>query len=186
MSIAEIFLLWAIFSTLVVIFVYDLRHKIIPDGLAYAFAGLSLIFSLMVYFLKSGGIDLYALFLGIIAGPLLFLPFFLLWFFSKGTMMGLGDGKLALGMGWFLGISGGIAALILSFWLGTALVVFLFFLRLALEKLQKSMDGGRNRFFLGLSGFTMKSEVPFAPFLILGTAVIFFCGSHFLLSLFGF
>lgn len=73
--------------------------------------------------------------------------------------MGLGDGKLALGIGWLLGFSGGLAALILSFWIG-ALVGLALLLRA--------------RLFRSAGGLTMKSEIPFAPFLILGTGLAWF------------
>ncbi len=147
-----------IISLLVVITVYDIRHKIIPDGIVYLFALLSLLgIFLFPYNLAPSP---YAL----ISGPILFLPFFLLWFFSKGTLMGLGDGKLVLGIGWLLGLSRGLTAIILAFWIGAAVSVII----LGIQKF-------RNR-----SGLTMKSEIPFGPFLILGTLIVLFTGFSFL------
>jgi prepilin signal peptidase PulO-like enzyme (type II secretory pathway) len=141
---ADIF--WAIeFALLIVITIYDYRHKIIPDGLVYAF---SLIALLGVFYF--GSIDFWSL----IAGPLLFLPFFLLWFVSKGRWIGLGDGKLALGIGWALGAIDGGSAIVLGFWIG------------ALVSLAILAFGGKR--------LTIKSEVPFGPFLILGFLLIFF------------
>ena len=73
--------------------------------------------------------------------------------------MGLGDAKLALGMGWFLGLVSGVSAVIFGFWIGAAVSVLLLIgqkLNLAGKKL------------------TIKSEIPFAPFLILGLLAVFF------------
>ena len=39
--------------------------------------------------------------------------------------MGLGDGKLALGIGWLLGLEHGGSAIMLSFWLGAGVALAL-------------------------------------------------------------
>lgn len=141
-----------IFSLLIVISVYDLRHKIIPDKLVYVF----IIISFLSIFINSflfGSVFILPTFAILISGPLLALPFVLLWFFSKGRLMGLGDGKLVLGIGWMLGLSSGIFAIILSFWIGTIVSVSLM--------------------FLSKKKINMKTEIPFAPFLIISTLVTF-------------
>ncbi len=145
----------AVFSVLAVIFVYDLRHKIIPDGLSVLFAALGL--GRIVFFPLATGFPGTQL-LDLIAGPLFFLPFFLLWYFSKGKWIGLGDGKLAWGIGWFLGLVGGASAITLGFWAG------------ALVSL--AIIGFHSLFGKGPS-VGMKTEVPFAPFLILGLLLVF-------------
>lgn len=154
-------------SILIVIFVYDMRHKIIPDGLVYAFAVLSLIYLLVfqIYF----GYGAREIIYSVLVGFEFFLPFFLLWFFSGGRWMGFGDAKLALGIGWFLGLWNGLAALVLAFWIGAAYSIAV----LLLNKL------GIVRLFFLLKNLTMKSEIPFAPFLILGVATAFFAGIDF-------
>lgn len=144
-------------SILMVIMVYDMRHKIIPDGLVYAFIILSLLKLV-------GETGIPAIFeaphvLDLLAGPLLYMPFFLLWFFSKGTWMGLGDAKLALGIGWMLGFSGGISAVTLAFWMGALFSI-------ASLLMQK--------FAITQGSLSMKTELPFAPFLILGLLAVYF------------
>ena len=138
-----------IFSILIVISIYDLRHKIIPDGLVYAFALISLFYTLIFAFSPWN----------LVAGGILFLPFYLIWLISKGTWIGLGDAKLALGMGWFLGLIDGLGALFVGVWVGAIICIALFALKPILH----------SKFRL-----TMSSEIPFAPFLIIGTVLIFF------------
>jgi len=151
-----------IWSLLVVILVYDLRHKIIPDAFVYTFVVLVLIKSLLV---SIAGVGFFATLmnLDLWAGPILFLPFFLLWFLSRGRLMGLGDGKLALGIGFLLGLGEGTTALVIGFWVGAIVSVAI----LLLQKTGLSLFGRK---------LTMKSEIPFAPFLILGTLIVFLTG----------
>ena len=146
-------------SILVVISVYDLRHKIIPDTFVFTFAGLALV-SVILVFVQSR--DLSALFFDVLAGPLYFLPFAALWYFSKGTWMGFGDAKLALGIGWFLGIGSAYIAIILGFWIG-AIVGVGMVVYSRIVKLSNSQEK-----------VTMKSEIPFGPFLILGLLIMIF------------
>lgn len=145
-----------IFSILIIIFIYDLKHKIIPDNLVYTFATLA--FLGMFFEFSTLGLSIPTLIM-FFSGPLLFLPFFLLWFFSGGKLIGLGDGKLALGMGWFLGLSLGASAIMYSFWIG-ALISILLMIFFSLNSREKHL--------------TMKSEIPFGPFLILGLVLTFF------------
>ena len=142
-----------IFSLLIVISVYDLRHKIIPDKLVAVFILVSL-FSVFVNPAPFGSIFIMPTYTALLAGPILALPFALLWLFSKGRLMGLGDGKLVLGIGWLLGLSAGVCMVILSFWIGTIISVLLMVLS------KKKMN--------------MKTEIPFAPFLIASAFIVFF------------
>ncbi len=151
-----------IFAILVVISVYDFRHKIIPDGLSYAF---SLIASLHLFFGNTSGWDF-------LAGAIFFLPFYILWLISGGKWIGLGDGKLVLGIGWLLGLIDGISSIVLAFWIGAVVA-------LSAMTYQK-LSSRRHR-------LSFKREIPFGPFLILGALLIFFfrwdiMGLHALLS----
>ena len=143
-------------SLLVVIFVYDLRHKIIPDVLSYTFAAVALSRLFLFY---QGSIFNYPNFFDLLAGPLVALPFVALWYFSRGKWIGLGDGKLALGIGWFLGLAGAISALCIAFWVGALIGVGLILAQKYLPR--------RSR-------LSLKSEIPFAPFLILGLLIVYF------------
>lgn len=143
-----------IFSLLMVISVYDIRHKIIPDKLVYMYAAVALL-SIFINHTGVGPLFVTPSLLAILSGPLFALPFALLWLVSQGRWMGLGDAKLILGIGWMLGPLQAFAALTVSFWIGAlvSLAIILF---------------SRNK-------VNMKTEIPFAPFLIIGTLIIFFC-----------
>ncbi len=135
-------------SLLVVITVYDLRHKIIPDLFVFLFIFLGL---LQAFFLP--GSLLVNIEATIIGGLATALPLFLLWAVSRGRWLGFGDVKLALGMGLFLGVRNGLSSLMLAFWLGAIIGVAL----ITIPKLLKKKKKG---------AYHMKSELPFAPFLI--------------------
>jgi len=146
-----------IFSILIVIFVYDLHHKIIPDVLSYTFAGLALVQTVLK--LPIGEVLTMSTTLDLFSGVILFLPFFLLWFISSGKWIGLGDGKLALGIGWYLGFVSGLSAIILAFWIGAIFAIVL----MLIDRLET-----RSR------KITMKTEIPFGPFMILAVWIQFF------------
>lgn len=130
---------------LIIIAAYDFRHKIIPDQLVYSFSTLSVLY----LFLGYSSLFVIPSLGSLLAGPLLAAPFAALWLFSSGKYIGFGDAKLALGIGFLLGLAQGVAAMILAFWAGA--FVGLLMIILSRRKV------------------TFKSEVPFAPFMILGT-----------------
>jgi len=147
-----------IVSTLVAISVYDLKHMIIPDGMVFFFDAVAFIFLLASH--QFNVLSMPTL-LDFWSGLILFAFFAFLWLISAGKWMGFGDAKLALGIGWFLGFYLGISAIMLAFWIGATVSLLI----LGLQRLNIS------RF-----GLTMKSEIPFAPFIILGFFLEFFIG----------
>lgn len=164
-SVESVYLL-IIFSLLLVIAVYDLRHQIIPDGLVFAFALVSLGWFVWPFHSDVVRIIHFPYYWTLVAGPMLFAPFWALWFVSRGRWLGLGDGKLALGIGWFLGATEGGSAVMLAFWIGAAYALFV----MATQKL------GAHIFERKLS---FKSEIPFGPFLILGMVIVYFTHVNF-------
>lgn len=87
------------------------------------------------------------------AGVLLGVPLLLLSFVSGGRWMGWGDGLLELSLGFLLGFFAGLTALVLAFWVGAAVGICLMLLK---------------------KRVTLTSEIPFAPFLIVGVALVYF------------
>jgi leader peptidase (prepilin peptidase)/N-methyltransferase len=149
---------------LIIIFVYDLKHYIIPDEVIYPAIGAAFLYQLFRIW-DFGHWDLFGLWsLGFGILPPLFLLAIIL--FSRGQWMGLGDFKLAIFMGLFLGFPNILIALFLAFFIGAIIGVGLILVR---KK-------------------TLKSEVPFGPFLVIGTFMALFFGQmitdwylHFLL-----
>ncbi len=154
----------AIIALLVLITAYDMRHTIIPDEWSYSFALLACIGS--IPFALQGN-PIMGLLMLIIAGPLCALPLFILWLVSRGRWMGLGDAKLALGIGFLLGIDSGIFAVFFAFVIG-AFISACFLLPYSYLRSRF----GITRLGRSSAGFTMKSEVPFGPFLIASTIIV--------------
>ncbi|MBI4217464.1 MAG: prepilin peptidase, partial [Parcubacteria group bacterium] len=156
--------LLAVASSLIVIFVYDLRHFIIPDKVIYPTIALTLFYTLFVWVIEHWSLirnltleisNFEPLINSIGAAILASAFFFAIYAFSKGTWMGFGDVKLALLMGLVLGFPGIIVALFFAFVVGAVLSLFLVFF-------------GKKQW---------ESQVPFGPFLVFGTFLALFFGS---------
>ncbi len=146
-------------SILITVSVYDFKHKIIPNDMVFTFDIASLLILLLTH--KFYGPFLSGTLWDLAAGPILFLFFASLWFVSKGKWMGFGDAKLALGVGWLLGLYGGVFSIMMAFWIGAVFSIIL----LILQKIN-----------LSKLGLTIKSEIPFAPFIILALFIQLFTG----------
>jgi prepilin signal peptidase PulO-like enzyme (type II secretory pathway) len=139
-----LFAFWfVVWMELLFCIVYDIRHFIILWGTIFLTAALGALW----VFATSGGLWAW------LAGPLLALPLFLISLATRGRGMGWGDGGLMLGIGWLLGPTLGLSALMYAFWLGAAVGSVMLWRK---------------------KGYTMKSELPFAPFIIGGAIVAYF------------
>jgi len=144
--------LWTIAALLIVLFVYDLKHYILPDKILFP-----AIASVFVYNFGFWIFDLFRIsdfgfrILSALAAAAFFFAIFAL---SRGRAMGFGDVKLALFMGLFLGWPNVAVAMFAAFLAGAAIGLVL----IAAKK----------------KG--MKSEIPFGPFLIAGTFAALFWG----------
>jgi prepilin signal peptidase PulO-like enzyme (type II secretory pathway) len=139
-----------VFSILIIISVYDIRHKIIPDDFVYLLITIS--FLRLIYIYTNISAELATS--GFLGGSLMFSLLGFLWLVSSGTWMGFGDAKLVLGLGWLSTLCYSLTGFIYSFWLGAVIGVFI------------------NIFFKRIR------EVPFAPFLITGFIIVFFYDSN--------
>ncbi len=147
-----------IWSLFVVVTVYDFKTKLIPDEFSYTLS----FFAFLSMFISVNGFVLPTVW-HFLAGPLLFLPFYLLWKISDGKWLGLGDGKLALGIGWFLGFSLGATAVLVSFWVGAAISLLI----IGIQKIVNYLSDEKHK------SLTLKSEIPFGPFLVIGTFIVY-------------
>jgi len=160
-----VFGFWILTSCfLVLIFVYDFKHYIIPDKVIYPAILLTLGFRTWDLFgnwelgieaelpFQVGIFSNFAnYFLSGLGAGAFFLAIVLV---SKGRWMGVGDIKLAFLIGLLLGYPNTLLALFLAFLIGAII-------GLGLIILKKK---------------TIKSELPFGPFLILGIYIALFFG----------
>lgn len=147
LSLALIVLL-ALFSVLFFIVLYDVRHTVVPTVASTLLIVLALVYA----FLVSGGL----VHLGqtlVVAGGI-GLAFFLLYFFSRGRAMGLGDSPVALALALMTGGSLALAGLLFSFWIGAVI--------------------GIGILVAAPKGHRMGIEVPFVPFLAAGYVLAYF------------
>lgn len=183
-----------IMSLLVLITVYDLKHKIIPDEFSYSFAVIAFLQIFLNFNYETSSIYLglplsngsigYEAIMMLLSGIFVAFPFYFLWLVSSGRWMGLGDAKLALGIGWLLGIKYGFSAVVFAFWIGAVISLIVMGGVALMKYISRQTDKkGLSRFrFCSNIGYSLKnianikfqSEIPFAPFLILGLLIVFF------------
>lgn len=143
------YLIIPILYLFIIIFFYDLKNFIIPDVLLALLFFLILIFDIIK--LGRSEISLINLFWGVLIGGGLFLFLVVL---SREKWMGWGDVKLGFLLGLLLGYPYIIVSHLLSFISGALISLLLIF----------------------VYGRKLKSEIPFAPFLIIGAVVAIFWG----------
>jgi len=148
--------LFYIASSLIVIFVYDLKHYLIPDKVLFP-----AIAAAFVYRLFENFVSLPSYLLAAVIASGFFLAIFLA---SAGRWMGFGDVKLAVLMGFLLGFPNILAGLFLAFFFGAIIGVILMVFPFG------SAQGGNKK--------GLKSEIPFGPFLITGTFTALFWGKE--------
>jgi len=137
---------------LIIIFVYDLKHYIIPDKIIYPAIVVAFLYQLFRILNFEFNPLLYALLSAIIASGF----FLLIVLISRGKWMGVGDIKLAFLMGLILGWPNILTALFLAFFIGAIIGV--------------GLIAGNKK--------TLKSELPFGPFLVTGTFIALFWGQN--------
>lgn len=163
--------LWILaFLILILIFVIDLRHLIIPDGLNFSLFVIGIVITILFVANKTDFLMFresffknYALIfspfqnvfynhiLGFIAGGFFFLFLFLV---SRGRGMGMGDVKLAFASGMLLG------------WPDVMLTTMLAFI----------FGGGWAAVLYIFKKKTMKDKLPFGPFFVVAFAITVFFG----------
>ena len=142
---------------LIIIFVYDLKHYIIPDRVIYPAIALTFFWRLLEVTIYDLQFTIYETllnpFVSAVSVSVFFLAIVLL---SRGKWMGLGDVKMAFFMGNLLGRPAILVALFSAFFIGAIIGIGLIIL-------------GKK---------TLKSEVPFGPFLVIGTFLAMFWGNQ--------
>ena len=141
-----------IVSFLITIFVYDWLYMEIPSIALWLGGIWAVVFS--IYFdlniaEKITSVFQVSLFSGMVAAAVAFAFFFSLVYFSKEKWMGMGDALLVIFLGLFLGWPQILLGLFLAFNLGALYSIFLLLFK------KKSI----------------KSQIPFGPFLVIGSII---------------
>ena len=156
----NLFFLFFTISVLIIIFVYDLKHYLIPDNILFPAIIVTIFYRILDALAISGwhvGQNLLLLLANYVLAAILASGFFLsLFIFSRGRWMGFGDVKLAILLGLLLGLPNIFVGLFLAFFLGATIGIILMYAK------KKGL----------------KSEIPFAPFLIVGTLAALFFGNQ--------
>lgn len=146
-----IFIIYGLFvaTGLLVIFVTDLKYRIIPDGILILLVFITIAFRIYQF-------PGYEFLNYLLSGIIFFLLFLALFLGTKGKGMGFGDVKFAFFMGLVLGIPGIIIGFYLAFLTGALISLILLMI-------------GKKR---------MKSTIAFGPFLALSTYITFLFGDR--------
>ncbi|OGI83343.1 hypothetical protein A2997_02525 [Candidatus Nomurabacteria bacterium RIFCSPLOWO2_01_FULL_36_10b] len=152
----------------IIIAIYDLRHKIIPDTLSYILICLGIILAVVgvsvgwnIILPAYAFIGIHTIIDYLIACIAIPLPFFLLWKVSGGRWFGLGDVKYMIGIGLIFGFLSTLEIVMSSFWIALVIVIIL----ALFEKVAKVFGFGRNRISEEGNILSFGREIPFGPFL---------------------
>ncbi len=148
LSTVELLSIFVVLAVCVVVFVIDLEHYLILDRVVYPAAIIILGFDIILSLIAHNPYII----LNHLLAALAAIPFWLMWYVSKGKWMGFGDVKFVALMGLMLGFPGVLVALFASFILGAAIGVGL-------------IAGGKKE---------MGSKVPFGTFLSIATLLAMF------------
>ena len=144
----------AFFWVLVVLTVIDLEHKLLPNRVVYPTFVIGWVGLIAAALIDGDTGDLRRAAIG----ALVFGGFFFVVAFIYPPGMGGGDVKLAFALGSFLGFAGGVGAVVVG--------MFLSFL----------LGGVIGLIAMKVSGKGRKMQIPFGPFLALGSAIAVFVG----------
>lgn len=143
-------------SALLAILVYDFLYMEIPGLVLWPALAWTIAFNLYFDWEKTNlGNDVFSIatYSGTLAAFAAFMFFFILVSVSKEKWMGIGDAYLAILLGFITGWPQILLAMFLAFFIGSIYGIILI---ISKKK-------------------TMKSQIPFAPFLVLGTLITIFC-----------
>ena len=140
-------------SLLIIIFVFDLKYHLIPDQFVYSAIFVSCIWYLVssIFFGSYTKYEILNFIYSAIGSALFFLT---IYFSTRKKGLGFGDVEIAFFMGLFLGFPNIIVALFLAFFSGALVGIVLMIFK---KK-------------------TLKSELPFGPFLVTATLFSLFFG----------
>ncbi len=143
---------------------YDIHHMVIPHEFVLTIAALAILHAIVSLYPSFEIVEILPFLFAALSSSMFYGA---LWLFSKGKWIGLGDVKLALPLGFLLTPLDALSFIVLSFWIGAAV-------SLLIIAVQRLLYSGKHRLSILHGPLTMKSEVPFAPFMIAAFIVVYF------------
>lgn len=150
-------------SLLIVVSVYDIQHMVIPNEFVVTLLLCAAIFVGLEMYVTASMMGTVTHLISAFASSLFYA---LLWLVSKGKWIGLGDAKLAFPLGLMLTAQEAFSFVVLSFWIGAVVSLLIIVVQKILQRGKQSLP------IFGVP-LTMKSEVPFAPFMIAAFIIVF-------------
>ncbi len=158
-SMINYFLDLSLFTILMSIALYDIKHKIVPTQLSSALIITGLLMILFRLYISPLGYGLmnntieHNAFIEILGGFVTALPYAVLFFFSRGKWVGFGDVLVYAGVGWAMGLVNGLYIFLYSVWIAGLFSLAWY-----------TMEKNKN---------VMKLEIPFAPFIAIATLLVY-------------
>ena len=186
LSLLAFFALLVFWAAYVAIVAYDIRHTLIPLSFVAVLSVAAIVARVADSLITASFAPLIDAFFGAL---LLGGFFFAIFVVTRGKGMGIGDSYVGMGTGLLLGLEKGIDAAALGMWIGAAVSLLLLFssdLRSQWKNVRVTTEqaSGIKRFVShlfpserwrhGAKPLTMKTELPFAPWLFLGTVLALF------------
>ena len=153
---ADLFLSVLLLCVSIVVFVYDVKHMIIPQKMIDIIWGVVVVWFALNFAYENFAINI--LFDSLLSVLIFSGPIFIIWLLSKGKAMGLGDVRLTLPLSLLLSPKEAYFAITLAFVSGAVWALFAMFI---------------NKVVTQKNSLHLKSEVPFAPFLLLAFWIVF-------------
>lgn len=163
-SVVSFTMLLVFLCALIALALYDIRHTLVPLPFIYALIGSALAASASNAVFVHSFEPLIESFLGGFALLGFFLAIVLL---TGGRGMGMGDAYIAGAAGLLLGLLRGIEAIMFGVWSATIVYLVIFFL---------SSLNRKKPLFPSSPRVTIKTELPFVPFLAFGIILALFTG----------
>lgn len=161
-SILAFTMLLVFIASLVALVVYDIRHTLVPMPFIYMLVGSALLASISQSLFSN---SFFPLIDSLVGGVILFGGFFSIVLITRGRGMGVGDAYVVGAAGLLLGLFRGIESVMFGVWSATIVYLIVFLLSSIHSKKRLLPHGAR---------VTMKTELPFVPFLAFGIGLALF------------
>lgn len=151
-------------AAMVALVAYDIRHTLIPLQFVYALYGFAALKVALTVFQSNSWLPLSdALWGAVVCSGF----FALIYAVTNGRGMGIGDAYVAGAIGLMLGLEAGIVSSVLAVWIGAIVGLTLVAIQFVFQRILLAHSSKH---------VTLKTEIPFAPFLALGALLVWSVG----------